>query len=73
MVIEEFSLADKGKVGQGMNKPIGEEILGVMPGHIKILEDRIVEENIEVITEMKTMVNTVPEHNRLASVQMLDS
>ena len=53
LVIGEFSLPDKVEVGQGMNKTIGEETLGAMLGHIKILEDRIVEENIELIIEMK--------------------
>ena len=36
-----------------MNKTIGEESLRAMLGHIKILEDRIVEKNTEVITQMK--------------------
>ena len=36
-----------------MNKCIGEEILEVMWEHIKILENRIVEENTAEITEMK--------------------
>ena len=47
--IWEFSLAEKVEVGQGVNRTIGEKILGAMLGHIKILEDRIVQENIEVI------------------------
>ena len=51
--IEEFNLVDKIEVDQGMNKIIGEEILEAMQDHVKILEDRIVEENIEVIIEMK--------------------
>ena len=36
-----------------MNKIIGEKILEAMQDHIKILEDRIVGENIEVIIGMK--------------------
>ena len=54
--IGEFSLADTVEVGQGANKTIGEEILGATQGHIKIMEDRIVEENIEVIIGMKITV-----------------
>ena len=51
--IEEFNLVDKVEVDKGMNKIIGEEILKVTSEHTKILEDRIVEENIEVIIGMK--------------------
>ena len=36
-----------------MNKIIGEEILEEIQGHIKILEERIVEENTEVIIGIK--------------------
>ena len=53
VVIGEFNLEDKIEVDQGMNKIIGEEILEAMQDCIKILEDRIVEENIEVIIEIK--------------------
>ena len=53
VVIGEFSLADKVEVSQGMNRTIGEESLGAMPGHIKILEDRIVEEKTEVIGKQR--------------------
>ena len=49
-------IMDKIEIDQGMDKIIGEEILGAMPGHIKILVDRIVEENIEVIIGMKITV-----------------
>ena len=52
----EFSLTDKVEVGQGINKTIEEETLGATQGHIKILEDRIVEENTEVIIGMKITV-----------------
>ena len=52
-VIGEFNLVDKVEVEQGMNKIIGEEILEVTWQHTKILEDRIVEENIGVIIGMK--------------------
>ena len=51
--IGEFNLVDKIEVDQGMNIIIGEEILEPMQDHIKILGDRIVEENIEVIIGMK--------------------
>ena len=51
--IEEFNLTGKAEIDQGMNKIIEEEILEAMQGHIKILEERIAEENIEVIIEMK--------------------
>ena len=36
-----------------MNKIIKEEFLEAIQGHIKILEDRITEENIEVMIGMK--------------------
>ena len=55
MEIGGFSLEDKVEVCQGMNKIIGEKTLGAMLGHIKILEDRIVKENIEAIIEIKIM------------------
>ena len=51
--IGEFNLVDKVEVDQGMNKIIGEKILEVMWEHTRILEDRIVEENIEVIIGMR--------------------
>ena len=51
--IEEFKLADKVEIDQDMNKTIGEEILEATQDHVRILEDRIVEENIEVIIGMK--------------------
>ena len=44
---------DKIEVDQGINKITGEKILEVMQEHYKTLEDRIVEENIEVIIGMK--------------------
>ena len=40
---------------QGIHKIIGEEILEVMQGHIKILRDKTVEENIEITTDMRVM------------------
>ena len=46
---------DKMEVDQGMNKIIGEEILEITWEHTEVLEDRIVEENIEVIIGMKIM------------------
>ena len=49
----EFNLVDKVKADQGINKIIGEEIIEVMLEQTKILEDRIVGENIEVIIELK--------------------
>ena len=55
--IEEFSLMDKIEVDLGMNKITGmiieDKILEVTREHIKILEDRIVEGDIEEIIEMK--------------------
>ena len=51
--IGEFNLTGKVEVDQCMNKIIGEEILEAIQGHIKILEDRIAEENIELIIGMK--------------------
>ena len=43
---------DRIEVDLGMNKIIGEVILGVTQG---ILTDKITEESIEIITEMKVM------------------
>ena len=54
--IGELSFTGKVEVGQGTNKTIGKEILEATQGHIKILEDRIVEENIEVIIGMRITV-----------------
>ena len=54
--IEEVNLVDKVEVDQGMNTIIGEEILEVTWEHIKILEDRIIEENIQEIIGMKIIV-----------------
>ena len=42
---------DKIEVDLGMNKIIEEEILEAMQDHIRILEDRIVEENTECRNE----------------------
>ena len=53
--IGELNLLDKVEVDQSMNKIIGAEILEAMQDDIKILEGRIVEENIEVIIGMKTI------------------
>ena len=50
--IGELNLTGKAEVVQGMNKIIEEDILEVILGHIRILEDRIAEENIEVIIGM---------------------
>ena len=44
---------DKTEVGLGINKIIGEEISEEMRG---ALTDRIAEESIEIITEMKVMI-----------------
>ena len=49
----EFNLVDRVEVDQGMNKFIGEEILELTWECTKVLEDRVVEENIEVIIGMK--------------------
>ena len=53
MGIGEFNLTGKAEVDQGLNKIVEEEILEAIQGHIKILEDRMAEENIEVIIGMK--------------------
>ena len=54
--IGKFSLTGKAKVDQGMNKIIEEEFLEAIQGHIKILEDRISEESIELIIGMNVTV-----------------
>ena len=46
---------DKTEVDLGMNKIIEEDILEVMQGCIKIMKDKTVEENTEIITEMKVI------------------
>ena len=48
-----FNLTGKAEVDQEMNKIIEEETLETIQGHIKILEDRIVEENTEVIINLE--------------------
>ena len=48
-----FNLTDKAEVDQSTSKIIGEVILEAIQDHIKMLEDRITEENIEVTTGMK--------------------
>ena len=50
---EEFSLMDKVQVDQYMNRTIGEEILDITQEHTKIMGDKIVRENTEVIIGMK--------------------
>ena len=47
--IGEFNLTGKADVDQGMNKIIEQETLEAMLDHIRILEDRITEENTEMI------------------------
>ena len=47
--IREFNLTSNAEVDQGMKKIIQEEILEAIQGHIRILEDRIAEENIEIL------------------------
>ena len=54
--IGEFNWTSKAEVDQDMNKIIEEEILEAIQGHIGISEDRIAEENIEVIIGMKVTV-----------------
>ena len=57
--IEEFSLVDKKEVDLGMNRITGmiitEEILEITRECIKILEDRIVEQDTEEIMRMKNI------------------
>ena len=55
-IIETGDSIDKTKVDKGMNKIIEEEILEVTQEHIKFLKDKIVEESMEIIIEMKVMV-----------------
>ena len=52
MRIGEFNLTGKAEVDQCMNKIIEEETLEAILGQIRISEDRIAEENTEVIIEM---------------------
>ena len=47
-----MKIGDRIEVGLGMNKIIGEVILEVMQ---EILTDKIAEESIEIITEMKVV------------------
>ena len=54
-IVETGDNIDKIEVDQGMNKIIEEEILEVMQLCIKIFEDKIVDENTEIIIEMKVM------------------
>ena len=54
--IGDFNLTDKAEVDQGMNKTIEEEILEAIQGHIRISEDRIAEENIDMIIGMIVIV-----------------
>ena len=51
-IVESEDGIDRIEEGLGMNKIIGEVILEVMQG---ILTDKIAEESIEIITEMKVM------------------
>ena len=51
-IVETEDNIDRKEVGLGMNKIIGEVNLEEMQ---EILTDRIVEESIEIITEMKAM------------------
>ena len=51
-IVETEDKIDRKEVGLGMNKIIGEVNLEEMQ---EILTDRIVEESIEIITEMKAM------------------
>ena len=50
--IGEFSLTGKAEVNQDMNRIIEEETLEAIQGHIRIMEDRLAEENTEVIIGM---------------------
>ena len=61
--IGELKLTGKAEVDYGMNKITKEEILEAIVGHIRILEDRIAEENTEVIIEMIVIVEIEVEVN----------
>ena len=50
--IGKLNLTDKAEVDQDTNRITKEEILEAILGHIRILEDRIAEENTEVIIGM---------------------
>ena len=52
MGIGEFNLTGKAEVDQGMKKIIEEETLEAIQGHIRISEERIAQENTEVIIGM---------------------
>ena len=54
--IGELNLTGKAEVDQGMNKITEEEILEAILDHIRISEDRIAEENTDVIIGMTVTV-----------------
>ena len=54
--IGELNLKGKAGVEQGMNKTTEEEVSEAILSHIKILEDRIAEENTEVIIGLIVVV-----------------
>ena len=54
-IVETGDSIGKTEADPGIHKIIGEEILEVMQGHIKILKEKTVEDSIEIITEMKVM------------------
>ena len=54
-IVETGDSTDKLEVDQCINKIIQEEILEVLQERIKFLEDKIVQENTEIILEMKVM------------------
>ena len=54
--IGELNLTGQAEVDQGMNKITEEEVLEAILGHIRILEDRIAEENTEVIVGVIVIV-----------------
>ena len=74
VVTEEISI-DKVEVDPGINKNMEEGILEVMWDCIKILEDKIVKENTEVIIGMKTIaereVGVGPEKDNFQGITII--
>ena len=56
-IVETGDSIEKIEVDQGMKKIIEEEILEVTQDYIKMLEDKTVEENTEIMLEMKVMTD----------------
>ena len=74
--IGEFNLVDKVEVHWDMNKIVGEEILEVTWECTKVLDDRIVGKNIEVILRMKIIaekkVGVGPEKDHFQGIIIIE-